>query len=129
LIKDDIKQISLILNPNDVGNKILNYFQEEMQKTKIPLNHRQEGNHMSSNEFFDFIENKTGVKMHDVFKLANSLQNANFQDKKTVRRIVKEVARMANRPVSKEKEDKIVNSIVKGDVPTDLASLSNMLKR
>ena len=38
------------------------------------------------NQFFKSVEKKTGVNMKDVLDLANSLQNANFKDEKTVRR-------------------------------------------
>jgi len=41
------------------------------------------------NQFFKSIEKKTGVNMKDVLDLANSLQNANFKDEKTVRSVIK----------------------------------------
>lgn len=41
------------------------------------------------NKFFKSVENKTGVNMNDVFKLAGSLQNANFKDENTVRGVIK----------------------------------------
>ena len=34
------------------------------------------------NQFFKNIEKKTGVNMNEILELANSLQNANFKDKK-----------------------------------------------
>ena len=37
------------------------------------------------NQFFKNVEKKTGVNMKDIMDLANSLQNANFKDEKTVR--------------------------------------------
>ncbi|MFE7152294.1 stage VI sporulation protein F, partial [Heyndrickxia sporothermodurans] len=40
------------------------------------------------NNFFKNIEKKTGVNMKEIFELANSLQNANFKDEKTVRGII-----------------------------------------
>ncbi|WP_181347996.1 stage VI sporulation protein F [Thalassobacillus sp. CUG 92003] len=78
---------------------------------------------------FGNLEKKTGVKMNDVVKLAQSLQGANFKDEKTIRGIVKEVSKMAKRPVSKEKEDKIVNAIIKGNVPKDLGSIEKMMNK
>lgn len=79
------------------------------------------------NHFFKNIESKTGVNMNEVLKLANSLQNANFKDEKTVRRVIREVARIANRPVSKEMEDKMVHTIVKDGNKLDMGTISNML--
>ena len=79
--------------------------------------------------FFKNIEKKTGVNMQDIFELANSLQNANFKDEKTVRDIVKRVAQIANRNVPKELEDKIVQSIVNNGKQIDFNTIANMLNK
>lgn len=79
--------------------------------------------------FFKNIEKKTGVNMQDIFALANSLQNANFKDEKTVRGIVKRVAQIANRNVSKELEDKIVQSIINNGKQMDFNTIANMLNK
>ncbi|HSU80736.1 MAG TPA: stage VI sporulation protein F [Candidatus Angelobacter sp.] len=82
-----------------------------------------------NNPFFDHIEKKTNVKKEDIFSLANSIANANFQDENTVRGIVHRVAKMANVDVSKEKEDKIVKAIVKNNIPLNFSSLSKMFEQ
>ncbi|MGG6432425.1 stage VI sporulation protein F [Anoxybacillus sp. D401a] len=79
--------------------------------------------------FFKNIEKKTGVNMQDIFALANSLQNANFKDEKTVRGIVKRVAQIANRNVPKELEDKIVQSIINNGKQMDFNTIANMLNK
>ncbi|MBE2914357.1 MULTISPECIES: stage VI sporulation protein F [Anoxybacillus] len=79
--------------------------------------------------FFKNIEKKTGVNMQDIFALANSLQNANFKDEKTVRDIVKRVAQIANRNVPKELEDKIVQSIINNGKQMDFNTIANMLNK
>lgn len=79
--------------------------------------------------FFDNIEKKTNVKKEDIFKLANSVSNANFKDERTVRKLIADVARLANVPVSKEKEDKIVDAIVNNNMPADLSQLAKMLNK
>lgn len=81
------------------------------------------------NQFFKNIESKTGVDMNEVLKLANSLQNANFKDEKTVRRIIREVAKIANRPVSKELENQMVHTITKDGSKLDMNTISNMLNK
>lgn len=78
---------------------------------------------------FDKFEKKTGVKMDEVFKLAQSLQGANFKDEKTIRNVIKKVSSLANRPVSKEKENMIVKAILDGKVPKDMASMEKMMKK
>ncbi|WP_026693465.1 stage VI sporulation protein F [Peribacillus kribbensis] len=79
------------------------------------------------NQFFKNLEKKTGVKMTDVFELANSLQGANFKDEKTVRNVIKRVSQIANKPINAELEDKIVNSIIKDGKQLDFGTISNML--
>ena len=81
------------------------------------------------NQFFKNIEKKTGVNMKDVFDLANSLQGANFKDEKTVRNVIRRVAQIANKPVSKDMEDKIVQSIVKDGKQLDFSTISKMLNK
>ncbi len=82
-----------------------------------------------NNNFFKNIEQKTGVNMNEVLELANSLQNANFKDEKTVRSVIKKVSRIANKPVNKEMEDKIIKSIVNDGKQLDFGTISNMLNK
>lgn len=77
--------------------------------------------------FFRKIEEKTGVPMEDVFALANAIQNANFQDEKQVRKIVRKVAKLANKPVTKELEEQIVGSILKNGKSLDFSSIQKMI--
>lgn len=79
--------------------------------------------------FFKNIESKTGVNMKDVFELANSLQGANFKDEATVRNVIKRVSQIANKPVNKEMEDKIVQSIVNDGKQLDFSTLSKMINK
>lgn len=81
------------------------------------------------NGFFKNIEKKTGVNMKDIFDLANSLQHANFKDEKTVRNVIKKVSHLANKPVSKDLEDQIVNTIVKDGKSLDFNTISNMINK
>ena len=81
------------------------------------------------NKFFKNLENKTGVNMNDVFSLANSLQGANFKDEKTVRNVIQRVSQIANKPVSKQMEDKIVNSIVNGNEKLDFNTITKMINK
>nr|WP_263328300.1 stage VI sporulation protein F [Neobacillus sp. Marseille-Q6967] len=79
------------------------------------------------NGFFKNVEKKTGVNMKDIFDLANSLQNANFKDEKTVRNVIRRVSQIANKPVNKETEDKIVKSIISEGKQLDFNTISKMI--
>ncbi|MCM3761210.1 stage VI sporulation protein F [Alkalihalobacillus oceani] len=77
----------------------------------------------------DQIQKKTSVKPDELLKLANSVSQANLQDEATVRQLIAQVAKLANKPVSKEKEDQIVNAIINNNMPTDFASLAKMFNK
>lgn len=82
---------------------------------------------MMQNPFFKQIESKTGVSMDEIFALANAIQYADFTNEKQVRKIVKKVSRIANKPVSKELEDQIVTSILQDGQSLDLGKIQKML--
>ena len=48
--------------------------------------------------FFKKVERKTGVDFDEIMTLANALTYADFSDEKQVRKIVKKVSRLANKP-------------------------------
>ncbi len=81
------------------------------------------------NGFFKNIEKKTGVNMKDIFDLANSLQNANFKDEKTVRNVIRRVSQIANKPVSKEMEEQIVKSIINDGKQLDFNTIAKMMNK
>lgn len=67
--------------------------------------------------------------MKDVLDLANSLQGANFQDEATVRSVIKRVSAIAGKPVNKEMEDKIIQSVVQDGNQIDFSTISNMINK
>lgn len=82
-----------------------------------------------NNDFFKNVEKKTGVNMKDILDLANSLQGANFQDERTVRNVIRRVSQIANKPVSRDLENQIVQSIVKDGKQLDFNTISKMLNK
>ncbi|QTM99664.1 stage VI sporulation protein F [Sediminibacillus dalangtanensis] len=78
---------------------------------------------------FDQIQQNSNIKPDQIFKVAESVKNADFSDEKTVRRLVKQLAKMADKPLSKEKEDKIVKSITGNKMPADMNSLGKLFKK
>ena len=51
---------------------------------------------------FSQIKNKTNMNPTDIFKVANSVQNADFSDETTVRDLVNKLSQLANKPISNE---------------------------
>lgn len=79
------------------------------------------------NSFFKAIENKTGVSMEELFTLANAISYADFTDEKQVRKIVKKVGKLANKPVSKELEDELTKSILQSGSSLSLKDIEKLL--
>ncbi|BAC13751.1 stage VI sporulation protein F [Oceanobacillus iheyensis] len=78
---------------------------------------------------FDKLQKNANINPEDVYKVADSVKHANFKDEQTVRNLVKQLAQMANKPLSKEREDKIVQSIVNNNMPSDMNSLNKLFKK
>lgn len=75
---------------------------------------------MFGDNFFNKVEKKTSVNKDTILSLANKLQKSNMKDEKVLRDVIQEISNMTGKPVSKEKEDKIVNTIVKDNIPKDI---------
>ena len=69
---------------------------------------------------FDNVEKKTNVKKEDILKLAKSISGKDLNDERVLRSLIKDVAKLANKPVSKEKEEKIINAVKKDKIPKNL---------
>lgn len=77
-------------------------------------------------DLFDKLQQNANINPNEVYKVADSVKNADFSDEKTVRKLVRHLSKIANKPLSKEKEDKLVQSITKNNMPMDAESLSNL---
>ena len=75
---------------------------------------------MFGDSFFKKVEDKSGVNKATIMSLADKLQKSNMKDEKVLRELVQEIGYVAGRSVSKDKEDKIVNAILKDQVPKDI---------
>ena len=73
-----------------------------------------------NNNFFDRVEKKTNVKKEDIMSLARSIQNKNLKDEQELRKLIKSVASLAGKDVSKEREEKIIDAIIKDKIPKNI---------
>lgn len=80
-----------------------------------------------NDSFFKKIESKTGVPMEEVFALANAIQYADFKDERQVRKIIRNVGRLANKNVSPQMEEELVRSIVNDGKSFNFSDIENML--
>ena len=68
-------------------------------------------------KFFSKVEKKTKVDKDTIISLATKLQKGNLKDESTLREVISVLSSITGKPVTKEKEDKIIDTIVKDKVP------------
>lgn len=73
-----------------------------------------------SNDFFKKVENKTKVDKDTIISLAKKLQGGNLKDEGTLREVIRQLSHMTNKNITQEGEDKIINTILKEDVPKNV---------
>ena len=73
-----------------------------------------------SDNFFKRIEKKTNVDKNTILYLADKLQKSNMKDEKVLREVIGDLSKMTGREVSKEKEQKIIETILNDKVPNNL---------
>ncbi len=73
-----------------------------------------------SDDFFNKVEKKTKVDKDTILSLAQDLNNGNMKDENTLRKVISTLSKMTGKNVSKEKEDKIIDTILKDKVPKNV---------
>lgn len=68
-------------------------------------------------KFFSKVEKKTKVDKDTIVSLAKKLQDGNLKNEESLREVISTLSKMTGKEVSKAKEDKIVDTILKGNVP------------
>lgn len=75
---------------------------------------------MLGDNFFKKVEKKTNVDKNTILSLAEKIQKSDLKDEGVLRDVIKEISAMTGKEVSKEKEDKIINTILQDNVPKDI---------
>jgi len=78
---------------------------------------------MFGDSFFKRVESKTKVDKNTILSLANKLQNSNMKDEKVLRELVDDISNLTGKEVSEEKKKKIIDAIVKDNVPKDMNNM------
>ena len=66
---------------------------------------------------FKKVEKKTNVNRDTILEMAEKLSNGNMKDEGTIRDVIGSLSKITGKNVSKEKEDKIVKTILNDNVP------------
>lgn len=75
---------------------------------------------MFGDSFFKKVEKKTNVDKDTILSLAKDLQNSNMKDKTVLSNLVDNISRITGKEISAEKKEKIVNTIIKDNIPKDI---------
>ncbi len=73
-----------------------------------------------TDSFFNKIEKKTNVKKSSIMNLAKKLQGDNMKNEDNLREVIRELSEMTGKNVSKEQEDKIINTVINDKIPNNL---------
>ena len=73
-----------------------------------------------SDNFFKKNKKKTNVDKATILSLADKLQQGNMNDENTLKEVIQDIAKMTGKEVSKEKEQKIIDTVLNNKVPNNL---------
>ncbi len=75
---------------------------------------------MINDNIFNKVKKKTKVDKDTIVTLAEKLQKDGLKNENTLREVIQTLSKMTGKEVPKEKEDKIVDTIVKDKVPKNV---------
>ena len=73
-----------------------------------------------NDEFFNKVEKKTKVNKKTILDLAEKLNNGNMKNENTIREVIGPLSKITGTNISKEKEDRIIETILKDKVPKSI---------
>lgn len=75
---------------------------------------------MFGDNFFKKVENKTNVNKETIMSLADKLQQSNLKDESTIKEVINDICNLTGKTITKEKEDKIIKTILNDEVPQNI---------
>lgn len=75
---------------------------------------------MFKDNLFNKIEKKTNINKETILSLASKLQNNNMKDKNIIKEVINDICNLTGKQISKEKEEKIINTIINDKVPKNI---------
>ena len=78
---------------------------------------------MFKDNLFNRIEKKTNVNKKTILNLADKLKGDNMKDEKSIREVIQELCKITGKDISKEKEDKIISTIINDQVPQNVEKM------
>ncbi len=81
-----------------------------------------------SDNFFKKIEKKTNVNKETILNLADKLKGDNRKKEEALKDVIKSISSLTGKRIPKEKEDKIINTIMTDKAPDKLEDLDKFVK-
>lgn len=74
------------------------------------------------------IEASSHISAAEIYDIARSIQHENLTNEDVIRPLVRKLANLANKPLSRETEDKIVQSILQNEIPSSMKGLNRFIE-
>lgn len=74
------------------------------------------------NKALNFIS-ENNIEPSDVFALVEKVRTMDLSDEQSIRKVIKEVSILVNKPIDKFQEDKIVREILKNGINDNLFNM------
>lgn len=74
---------------------------------------------MNINKAFSFIA-ENNISPEAVFQLVEKVKGMDFSDENNIRQVIREVSKLANKPIDRNKETMIVKEVMKNGVSDNL---------
>ena len=81
-----------------------------------------------SDSFFKKVEKKTNVDKDSILSLAEKLQDGNMKNEEALKDVIQSISALTGKKVPKEKEEKIINTILADKAPSKLEELDKFVK-
>lgn len=79
---------------------------------------------MNINKVMSFIS-ENNIKPDELFELVEKVKSMDLSDEATIRKVIKDVSKLANKPVDKSQENKIVREILQNGISNNLFDFLN----
>lgn len=77
---------------------------------------------MNINKAMSFIS-ENNIQPDQIFELVEKVRNMDLSDESSIRKVIKDVSIIANKPIDKQQENKIVREILQNGVNENLLDL------
>ena len=78
---------------------------------------------MFKDSLFKKIEDKTNINKDTIMSIANKLQKSDMHDEKVLSELIDDLSSLTGKSISKDKKEKILNTIRNDSVPKNLDNM------